>query len=213
MKISADNRYKYPFYTLFHPFEGFSEMKYYNTTSIRLSLIIFIGFALLDVVEQQLTGLQFSMADRDRVNIVLAISARLTILLLWTTANWSICVLMDGKAKYAEIWTITCYSLLPFVIIGYINVILSNILTAQEGVFISIFSGFSILWSIILIISAFINFHEYSFSKTIGALVLTITGMLIIIFLLFLLYSLFQQISQTFITIFNEIIFRIRLGS
>lgn len=208
---SVHNKYKYPFYIIFHPFEGFSELSYYKTTSLVLSIVIFLALVFLDVFNRQLTGLQFNMADRDKVNIAMPLVSRFALLILWTLSNWSICVLMDGKAKFSEIWIITNYALIPFIIVGYVNVILSNFLTAEEGVFLTIFTGFSILWSIILIIAAFINFHEYNFSKTLRSLFLTIIGMLIIIFLLFLLYSLFQQISQTIITVFNEIVLRLRL--
>ena len=64
-----------------------------------------------------------------------------------------------------------------------------------------------------MIIIAFMIFHEFEMSKTILSLIITAIGMLLIVFLTFLLYSLYQQVSETLLTVFNEIMFRAKLSS
>ena len=52
--------------------------------------------------------------------------------------------------------------------------------------------------------------HQYTFTKTIVCIILTVIGMLLILFLLVLLMSLFQQVWLFFYTIYTEILYRIR---
>ena len=46
--------------------------------------------------------------------------------------------------------------------------------------------------------------------KALTSLLVTAIGMLLIAFLVFLFYSLYQQVSDALLTIFNEFVFRIR---
>ncbi|HCA30835.1 MAG TPA: hypothetical protein DEP23_15415 [Ruminococcaceae bacterium] len=69
-----------------------------------------------------------------------------------------------------------------------------------------------ILWSLTMLLSGIMIFHEYELGKTILSLIITLIGMLLIIFLVFLLYSLFQQLTSTIMTLMNEISFRVRMG-
>lgn len=52
--------------------------------------------------------------------------------------------------------------------------------------------------------------HQYTFSKTLVCIILTIIGMLLILCLLVLIMSLFQQVWLFFLTIYTEIMYRVR---
>ena len=55
----------------------------------------------------------------------------------------------------------------------------------------------------------FVKLHDELF-KALTSLLVTAIGMLLIAFLVFLFYSLYQQVSDALLTIFNEFVFRIR---
>ena len=207
------NKYQLPFFAMFHPSDGFDDLRYNHKNSLGMSLLIFLAFVLLSVVEQQFTGIQIKLYDPNEVNIVQTFFARAALLVLFTISNWAFCVLVDGKAKLLDIWIVTNYSLLPYILIGYINVVLSNILTKDEAVFLIFLTILGVLWSLVMLITAFMIFHEFEMSKTILSLIITAIGMLLIVFLVFLLYSLYQQVSETLLTVFNEIMFRTKLNS
>jgi hypothetical protein len=172
-----------------------------------------MGYVLQDIAYNQFRGHQFTMSDPNQVNLLLTLGVDFGILLLFVVSNWTFCVLMDGKATFKEIWIFTSYSLLPYILLHSAAIILSNVLTREEDIFLSFLTMVGIIWSLILLINGFINFHEYSLSKAIGSLTLTVLGMLLISFLIFLLYSLFQQVISNLLTIYNEILFRFRLSS
>lgn len=212
-RTKVRNKYQLPFFAMFHPSDGFDDLRYNHKNSLGMSLLIFLAFVLLSVIEQQFTGLQIKLYDPDEVNIVQTFFSRAALLVLFTVSNWAFCVLVDGKAKLLDIWVVTNYSLLPYIFAGYIKVVLSNILTKDESVFLNFLMILGMLWSLVMIIIAFMIFHEFEMSKTILSLIITAIGMLLIVFLTFLLYSLYQQVSETLLTVFNEIMFRAKLSS
>lgn len=206
------NRHLLPLRIMVHPVTGFDDLRYRKTASIRASLVIFLLFGFADIVKAQFQGKQFSMADRNDVDIFLILGSRLALLLLFVVSNWAFCVLMEGKARIVEIWIITLYSLLPYVLCRYLSIGLSLVMAREEGVFLALLEVFGALWSLLLILFAFMEFHEFEMSKVIASLFLTLFGMLLLVLLAFLCYSLFKQVFDTLVTIFNEILFRIREG-
>lgn len=130
------------------------------------------------------------------------------LVLLFVIANWAFSVLMDGKATFSDIWIFTSVVLVPYIGCGFIRVLLSHFLVASEGVFLSLLSTVGILWSFVLLMSAFSVFHEYEIGKSLFIMVATLVGMLLIAVLGFLLYNLVQNVVDTAKTIFSEVIFR-----
>lgn len=206
------NKYQYPFYTMFHPDIGFDGIKYHKKISVLMSIVFVALFSLLLVVEKQYQGPQFDMVAANETNILMSVLLAFGGMLLFTISNWAFCVFLEGKANFKEIWVITSYSLLPYTLCGYIRVLLSNFLTREEEMFLIFITVLGIIWSFVMLMSAFINFHQYELSRAVLALVLTVIGMAICICLIFLMYSLVQQLIGNAATVYNEILFRIREG-
>lgn len=204
------NKYQYPFYAMLHPMVAFDEMRYRKKTSLLMTVPIVAALVLVLVLFQQFEGWQFVMADPNEVDLFQVILLVLGGLALFTISNWGFCVFLEGKATFREIWIMTVDSLLPFTVLSALRLVLSNVLTREEGVFLTLLTIVGALWSLVMLISAFMIFHEYELSRAIGALLLTVVGMVICVALLFLLYSLAQQFFSTILTVFNEMIFRLR---
>lgn len=198
-----------PFYIIRHPVNGFDEVYYREKTSAVMSFVILAAAVLLGICEQQFMGNQFVMASPTAANLLKIGVLRFVLLAVFTVSNWAFCVLADGKAKLSQIWIFSAYSILPYVICGFIRVILSHFLTASEGVFLTIILTVGVLWSFVLLMTAFMIFHEFTLSKAVGSFVVTLIGMLLIGILAFLAYSLMQQLAENILTVFSEIMFRI----
>ena len=93
----------------------------------------------------------------------------------------------------------------------FITVILSHFLIQDEVVFIQAIRILGTGWTVILLFSAIKSVHQYSFGKTVFAIVLTIAAMLVMLFLLVLFMSLVQQVYIFLSTIYTEISYRIRV--
>ena len=112
---------------------------------------------------------------------------------------------MSGKGRFIEILIVTSYSLVPLIISNVVWTIISNFLLPSESAFLSILNFVAIFYSAVLLIMGMLKIHEYTMTKFIGTTVLTLLGMIAILFLLVLIVILSQQLYGFIVTIFIEI--------
>jgi len=201
--------FRYPFYILGHPIEGYEELRWNKKGSLLISNIILFLWFFAVVFAWQDTGFIFNGSRPDKLNILLILSSTIGLFALWAMVNWSLCTLMDGEGRFKDIWVISSYALLPYVLISYIITILSNILVLDEGVFLQYLNIIAVGWSICLLVSGMKVIHQYSLKKTIISLFFTLLGMSVVIILAVLVLSLFMQVYGFFNSIYSEIRFRL----
>lgn len=206
-KIAATNA-GVMLYAVRHPVNGFDEMRTKKKRSFLMSAVILLAFILLGAVEQQYYGKAFVMVEPGSTNILNIALIRLALVLLFVISNWAFSVLMDGKATLADIWIFTSIVLVPYIGCSFIRVILSHFMAASEGVFLSLITLIGVVWSFVLLMAAFSEFHEYEIGKSLFITAATLIGMLLIAVLGFLLYNLVQNVVDTAKAIFSEVIFR-----
>ncbi|MBQ8683533.1 MAG: YIP1 family protein [Clostridia bacterium] len=201
-------KWKYVSYVVFHPVEGFDEMRYKKGGSVGVAIVLYLAFLFSVICQQKYMGKQFTFVNDAEVSIQTTFLATLGLMLAAVFANWGFCVLMDGKARIKDLWVIFNYSLVPYTAFSYITVLLSNFATNEEGALTNVLLWVGILWTAFLLLRSLMAYHEFSFSGAIGSVFLTVIGVVIILFLLILLVSLFQKIFSTISVIFYEISFR-----
>lgn len=198
-------------YIVMHPFEGFEDMRWKKSGSLKTAFIIVVLFFFGEIARDRLYGFQF-MAEYDKTfNIIPYIIKSIVLFAVWTVGNWSVCTLLDGEGTFKNICIYSAYSLVPYIAQIYINVILSHVLVRDEYVFIRIIEIVGTVWSMILMFSAVRTVHQYSVKKTFTALFLTVAVMFTMLVLLILFMVLIQQIWIFISTFFTEIIYRLRV--
>lgn len=193
---------------LFHPSDVLFEMKYHKRFKTSLVFVVLALMFVSLICSRQLTAFTFNHNNVEEGNMLVVLLVMLIVYIAFCTVNWCLTSLLDGKGGFKEIACSTCYALIPYIVSTYVNVILSYFVTIDEGMFITIISAVGFLWSAVLLVSAFKTIHEYSFSKALISILLTIVGVIIVIFLCILLIGLLQQITSFFATIYNEIMYR-----
>ena len=198
----------YPILVCFHPLTYFEKIKREKKGSLIIAgLILFVWF-LVSVFMRQNTNFRFNNNNLDNLNLYLIFFSTIGIFLIYSITNWAICTLLDGKGRFHEIVTSLSYSLIPYIVTSVFYIVLSHFVTLEEKIFIDIILYIGILWTGVLIITAFISIHEYSLKKTVSSIFLTIVGVLILLFIALLFYSLVQQGMLFIRTVFIEIITR-----
>ncbi len=193
---------------LFYPSDTLFEMKYHKQFKSKTVFLVLLFMFTSLICTRQLTAFTFNHNNVNEGNMLVVLFALLYVFIAFCTVNWCITSLLDGKGKFKEIACSTCYALIPYICSSYIAVVLSYFLTADEGMFITIVTSVGLIWSVVLLISAFKTIHEYSFSKTIASILITVLGVVALIFLCVLMVGLLQQIVSFFTTIYNEIMYR-----
>lgn len=199
----------YSYYTMFHPFDGYYELKRDHRGSMKGALIIFVLAILNYLFKQLASGYIVTGSDWVRVSLYDGFMSVGFIILLWTVANWSLTTLMDGKGKMKDIFIATCYSLMPMILLGFPATILSNFVTANELQFIDFMNNLGLYWTIFLIFFGILTTNEYSLTKNIITSVLSLVGMGFIAFIGVLFINVLNEMWEFGSTIVSEIIYRI----
>jgi hypothetical protein len=117
-----------------------------------------------------------------------------------------VCTLLGGKGRFKEIAIVTCYSLLPLIIEGIINIVLTNVLLPSEASFLNILSVIAMLYFIMLMIIGLLKIHDFNMGRLLGTSVLSIAGVAAIIFLAIAVVILIQQFGGFIATVATEIL-------
>ena len=200
--------YVYPFYSLFHPSDGFQEMKYNKKECLPFAIITLIFWYVTTVIKTQYTDFVFNLQNPDEINIIMILITTLGVFFIAAIANWSVTTLMDGEGSFKVIVTAGAYSLLPVIFSNIITTIFSWGLCKDEGVFLTYVDMIACIWTILLLVIALQKIHDFTFGKTLSMLALTVFGVAIIVFLGVLIYSLYQQVSAFIVGLYYEIIYR-----
>ncbi|MCL2209416.1 MAG: YIP1 family protein [Treponema sp.] len=200
---------KFSLYVCTHPLDGFWDLTNEKRGSIAAANVIVVASILVEVLRLTLSSFMFVRINMENFNAVIIFLRTIVPVLLWTVANWSLTTLMDGKGRMSDIYMAIAYALVPSVIINFIMILLSQVITYEEGAVYWFLAGFSILWTGMLILSGMMMIHDYSMGKTILSSLLTVVGMGIIVFIFVVFFSLISDTIAYFISLYKEILFRV----
>lgn len=201
--------FKYAFHIIFHPFDGFWDMRYEKRGNLYSSLIIYALFLESILVRQQYSGFLMSDFNPRTYNVLRSLITIVLPLILWCVANWSITALTDGDGRFVDIVMATGYALLPVTIANYIGALLSNAVIKNEMDFLNMIFDLGILWTGFLIFSAVATVHQFTVRKTIFTIAITIFGMFFIVFLALLFGSIIDKLMAFIFGLITEIELRI----
>ncbi len=199
---------RYSLYVILHPFDGFWDLGHEKRGSMAAAHTIVILTLLTHLWDMRFASFMFNNTRWERVNILMVILGILVPLAIWVVANWSLTTLMDGKGKLGDIYMATAYAFTPYVIIGLPMIVVSNLVTFEEGVFYTYFNVFALIWCVFLILAGMMMVHDYGLGKGVFSSLLSLAGMAIIIFILLLFFSLISDAVAYFVSLFKEISFR-----
>ena len=150
------------------------------------------------------TGFVFNTIDLSQFNVVLEVVSILLPFGLWCGANWALTTLMEGKGTIRDVYIATAYSLVPMILVLIPLTVVSNFITAEEGL---LFYGLPLIlglaWSgILVVLGAVMTTHEYDLRKTVLTCILTVAGMVFTMFLALLFVDLVEEV----VTFVNELI-------
>lgn len=198
-------------HVVFHPFEGFEDLRWKKGGTLKYTAIIIVALFFALIAFDRWCGFQFRPLPDAMFSVVPYIMKSVVYFFAWVLGNWAICTLLDGEGTMKNIAIYSSYALIPYIAEIFIQVFLSHILVRAEGVFFSTVYYVGIIWTVLLLFNAIKAVHQYTFTKTVIAIVLTLAAMLVILFLAVLFLSLFQKVYVFFYSLYTEILYRMRV--
>ncbi len=186
------------------PFKAFDAVKMDKDGSVVMCVIILIAFAWVSLIKERYTGFLVAFVDKDNINPVMVMASAVLPYLIFIVSSWAVGVLVNGKGNMVDIFKVISYSLYPVVILNLVGTLLSNIVTEDEAALVS---GIFVVAYVFFVFYAFIGLimvHQYTFTKNVGAILLSFVAMLIIVFITLLLVTLLSGFITDIVTIFNE---------
>lgn len=209
IKQSDTLRYlRYTRYLIFHPFDGFWDIKREKKGNARTALIILALFILCYGIRAQFSGYVVTGIISSEINALYSIAMIIIPLGFWVVSNWCFTALMDGEGNMKDIFTASCYALTPYVLFSVPMFIFSHILTSSEAAFYNVADTVCLIWVLLLLFFGMMTTHSYSLSKSLLTAVLTLVGICLMIFILLLITNVMQQVIVYFYNIYKELLFR-----
>ncbi|MDO4563076.1 MAG: Yip1 family protein [Clostridia bacterium] len=205
-KIAADLGYIR--HVIFHPFDGFYEVRFRNKGNVGIALLMILISGLLSVLSAQYTGFIMNSNARYEFNSLTTFIFGVFPFFLFAVSNWSMTAIFDGSGKFSDIITVLGYSLFPKIIIDILVLILSNVVIESEVSILSSVSAIGTLWFAFLVFSGLCVIHEYGAGRNIIMLLATLVAAIVIVFLSVLYISLVEKLIGFVVEFASEFVKR-----
>ena len=206
-KRSFKEEVLYGFHIIFHPFDGFWDLKHEKRGSVR-GAIFWLVLTCLTFVYQAMGRSYLQNPEGSSMSIFLTIVSIFAPVMLWVTANWCITTLFEGEGSFKDVFIATCYSLVPLPLLIIPSVIAANVLTLTELQLVSLIEGFAFLWLFMLVFFGMMVTHDYTLGKNFITTICSIVGVAFIIFLAGLFTALIAKVVAFFYQIYIELSYR-----
>ena len=197
----------YAFHVIFHPFDGFWDLKHEKRGSLRASLF----FIVLTVLAFFYQAVGVGYTSNPHGNYATIFDTAISVLvpvLLWSIANWCLTTLFDGEGSLKDIVIAMGYALVPMIIVLVPTTIATQFLAVEELDIINVIVSFGFLWSGLLIFLGMMVTHDYTMGKNFITSLGTIVGIVFIMFVALLFTTLLGKIVTFVSNIITEINYR-----
>ncbi len=194
----------YGFHVIFHPFDGFWDLKHEKRGSLRAAIV----FIVLTIVAYyyQAVGSGYSVNQTTVYTTIVdqAISVLLP-LMLWSVANWCLTTLFDGEGSFKDIVIAVGYSLLPVIMTIIPTTLASNFMVKSEVDVLEFITTVGLIWAGLLIFTGMMVTHDYSVFKNLITTLGTLVGIVFIMFIGVLFVTLLGKVVSFVTNIITEI--------
>ncbi len=198
----------YAFHLIFHPFDGFWDLKHEKRGSVRASFF-WIALSIIAFTYQAIGRSYMHNPRGSYATIIIQVTSLVVPLLLWVTANWCLTTLFDGEGSFRDIFIACSYSLTPLPLFVIPATLATHILTTGEAGIINLILAIAYVWLGMLIFFGMMVTHDYSLAKNILTSLGTIVGMAVIMFIILLFTGLLSKMVGFVSSIYTEISYRL----
>lgn len=207
-KYFSKEKWKYMFYTISHPMDGYYWIRHADRGSVPLAILMVIIFSACFTANRLLASFVVNDLDPRGVDSLYELLGVLAFYLLLCVSNWSVTCLMNGEGRLKDIAIAIGYGTVPISVVLFAATVISQFIADDEQAFYGLLLAVGIAYGVIMMLIGIMQVHNYTLDKTLLTLFITMLALLIIVFLLLLLSNLLGMVINFFKSIYTEIIFR-----
>ncbi len=207
-QLFSKDKWKYAFYTVSHPADGYYEIRHRERGSVLVALALVILFSFSFSINRTATSFIVNDVDPLEVNALTELFAVLLLYGLFCVGNWSITCLMEGEGRLKDIAIAIGYAMTPMIVCLNIGTIVSQFVAQNEEAFYYMIVAIGVAYGLFMMLIGIMQVHNYTLGKTMVTIFLTFIAMFIIIFIVLLFADLINQVYSFFHSIYQELIFR-----
>ena len=197
----------YCFHSMFHPFDGYWDIKHEKRGSLRASLV-FIGLTILAFYYQNI-GQGYISNPRGMYSTFFAqITGVLLPLFLFVIGNWCLTTLFEGEGSLKDVFIACSYSLAPLPVFIVLTTIFSNVALKTEIDMLDMLVTFGFVWLGFLIFFGTMTTHDYTLGKNVLTIIGTLVAMIFIMCIALLFTTLLGKVVGLFSNIITELSYR-----
>lgn len=193
------------FHTIFHPADGFWDMKREKRGYLPICLVLQFLFFVSAVIKEYAVGFMFDATLGSNTSIGLLLAISIVPVLFFAVANLSITTFLDGEGTFKDIYMMVCYCLTPIIVVSVVSTVLTNIISLDEQTYITLINFLGYFWAGIMLFVGIMEIHNYSMSRTFASVILSIIAMAIMAFVLLLILDMSSQIFGFGYSLIQEI--------
>lgn len=207
-QLFSKDKWKYAFYTVSHPADGYYEIRHRERGSVLVALALVILFSFSFSINRTAASFIVNDVDPLEVNALTELFAVLLLYGLFCVGNWSITCLMEGEGRLKDIAIAIGYAMTPMIVCLNIGTIVSQFVAQNEEAFYYMIVAIGVAYGLFMMLIGIMQVHNYTLGKTMVTIFLTFIAMFIIIFIVLLFADLINQVYSFFHSIYQELIFR-----
>ena len=197
----------YAFHVIFHPFDGFWDLKHEKRGSVR-GAIFWLCLALVSVCYQSVGRAYVFNPRASYTSMFGSLLSLLVPVALWVIGNWCLTTLFEGEGSMKDIFIATCYCAVPLVLLLIPATAITNILTLSEATIYEMLVSIAWVWVGLLLFFGTMVTHDYPIGKNVLTCIGTIIAMGVIIFCVLLFSTLIMKIVSFITGIVVELSYR-----
>lgn len=205
----AKEKLTYLKYSIFHPFDGFYEIKHREKGSVAIATLLFALYGIMRCISYQYTGFIMNRNAIFSMNSISIFISSVSVFLLFIVSNWTITTLFNGKGSMGDIYILTGYSLVPLLLSTGVVTFVSNFIILEELPILLAVQVFGVIWFVFLMLAGLCVIHEYSMGVNLKTLIATAIAAAILVFLGILFFTLLERMYSFVASVIQEAIRRI----
>ena len=197
----------YAMHVIFHPFDGYWDLKHEKRGSVRAAITIDVAIILIFFYNS--IGLGYIMNPYGSYSTVFSVAISILVpLFLCVIAIWCLTTLFDGEGSFKDIFVCVSYALVPLMFTMIIGTLLSNVVLANEVDMVNLLMNIGWIWTALLLFFGLMVTHDYTIGKNLLMVICTLLGMVIIMFVGVLFSTLVQKMISFVTNIIVEVNYR-----